>query len=383
MSVDIKNEIIQKIWNKIRVRKNTVGINFLTRWKNVQFISDENLFEPFLVSRSPETGIMSDFNNSVYLIPEAAIFGESGLARYQNKIVISDVTPRNYPEVTSHFTINDIIFRPKPEKFKILKNKYVIRIGNNWSNNYFHWLIEELPRLTFATQMMKLDLKDLCLASPYPLNKFQKSSLEIIGFPLENVLPVNKIPIKTDKFIVLSPSRHQRQGKRSYPSKSLINSLKSMIFDKLSISNSTQINDEICWISRGNVWGRQLKSEDNIIQALKEAGYNVFLYHPGQHSFEDQVKTFHKYKFFIGPHGGALTNIIWSDDACLIELFGDKVVNRSYEALCQILSFDYYRITGESNDSFWKGNRKDYYIDPVKAIEVVKKINEERSLKIK
>jgi capsular polysaccharide biosynthesis protein len=128
------------------------------------------------------------------------------------------------------------------------------------------------------------------------------------------------------------------------------------------------------------VWGRQLTTESEIIEALKEAGYKIFLYHPGQHSFEEQIKTFRKFRIFIGPHGGALTNIIWPEEACLIELFGEKVVNRSYEAVCQILSFDYHRITGESKDLFWKGNRKDYIIDPAKVIEVLESLKVEDKL---
>lgn len=63
--------------------------------------------------------------------------------------------------------------------------------------------------------------------------------------------------------------------------------------------------------------------------------------------FADQVRLFAQAEFIIAPHGGGVTNIIFSKNLSLIELFGQKI-SHFYYTVAQGLGFDYTCMLCES-----------------------------------
>jgi capsular polysaccharide biosynthesis protein len=48
-------------------------------------------------------------------------------------------------------------------------------------------------------------------------------------------------------------------------------------------------------------------------------------------SIQGQIKLFSETKFVIAPHGGAITNLLYSSDASLLEILPLERINRCFE----------------------------------------------------
>ncbi len=370
LNVLLFNPVGLKLYSRFVRNFNNRMLKFLLKTGLKSTIESNDFSVLNLLSRTPEEGFMADFNNSIYLLENVEIYGKSGIATYMDKLLLEELAPKTYAKPGIHCNIISLFNKPK--EVLIIKDFYVIKIGNNWSNNYFHWIIEELPKITFAMQKTGIAAENICLVSPYELNEFQSKSLNIIG--LNNVVQIGNRLIRAEKYITFSPTRHQRENKRSYPSKALIDSLRTNM--ELKFEYLENQPETICMISRGKTNGRALVSEQKIYNKLKGAGYEVKLFDPGNYDFEGQAAISRTYKYFIGAHGAALTNIIWSNDATLIELFGERTTNLSYEAICRVLKFQYRSINGKDvRRKIQPKNRQDFYVDPDQVLEMVRMLN--------
>jgi capsular polysaccharide biosynthesis protein len=83
---------------------------------------------------------------------------------------------------------------------------------------------------------------------------------------------------------------------------------------------------------------RQLKNREAIEKLLGEYGFVSIA--PEELSIAEQATYFSEAEIIVGAHGSALTNMIWSDNATVIELFNDRIEIGFY-MLAAILNRDY------------------------------------------
>lgn len=75
-------------------------------------------------------------------------------------------------------------------------------------------------------------------------------------------------------------------------------------------------------ISRGDVGRRDISNLDEVSEALKSLGFVTIT--PGEMSIDEQIQCFAHADTIVSPHGAALTNIVFSTEAHVIEIFGHK-----------------------------------------------------------
>jgi hypothetical protein len=84
---------------------------------------------------------------------------------------------------------------------------------------------------------------------------------------------------------------------------------------------------------------RSIKNEREIVQLVQSKGFEII--DPAALSIREQISLFSEAKLVIAPHGGAITNMIYSKEASLLEVMPRERINRCFEWQSLVCSHDY------------------------------------------
>jgi len=101
---------------------------------------------------------------------------------------------------------------------------------------------------------------------------------------------------------------------------------------------------------------------DEVLGLLEDKGFKII--NPGETSLHKQVEIFSKADIIVGPHGGALMNIIFSTNSTLIELFQDEESNNHYFVLSNLVNIRYdYILCDPVEESHHSPDHMDLSVD--------------------
>ncbi len=194
--------------------------------------------------------------------------------------------------------------------------------------NYFHWLVETMPRLKMIE-----DDKHLCdLPIILPKNrtpKFIRESLELAGyldktrFLDDGVYQFETLHIPT----LFSPP--------SNPSPLAIDWLREKLIQQDFIGKKKRL-----YVSRKDSLRRYVSNETEVEQILSQFGFEAVCL--TNYSFEEQIKLFQSAEMVIGSHGAGLTNLVFAPAECVfIELIMEGVFTQAYYQLAGIRKIKY------------------------------------------
>jgi hypothetical protein len=186
----------------------------------------------------------------------------------------------------------------KRGKARIERAEEIGIVHSNWSNGYYHWLTESLPR----SYQLHQQFPDATIALPTISYKKYVESLNSIGitqiafFPDEKNLEVeNPILSKCPrKFATTEPA--------------ILKEIVEKIKENLSIPQCN-LPDLVVYVSRRKARGRKILNEDALLARLNGlAVVNVCL---EDFTFRDQVALMSRTKVLVGMHGAGLTNLMF------------------------------------------------------------------------
>ncbi|MDI3318629.1 glycosyltransferase family 61 protein [Pinibacter soli] len=231
-----------------------------------------------------------------------------------------------------------------------------------WSDNYYHWLAETLPRLFILANSHP----EAFIILPNELKQFGfiKESIELLK------LQVNWIDqTKSNRF--KSVSIVENEGLRGDINPLLQQQLRERLFQSLNISQAAPATRKI-YISRSKARYRKLVNEEEIVKILLDYKYEI-IYTEGL-SIGEQIKLFSETRSLIAIHGAGHTN-------CMFMKKGGRIMEIRNKDLksCPMCFFSLANIF----DLRWEyceadainevSNFNDVYIDPKKfKIEIEK-----------
>jgi capsular polysaccharide biosynthesis protein len=124
-------------------------------------------------------------------------------------------------------------------------------------------------------------------------------------------------------------------------------------------------------ISRGDVGRRQIKNKKQVYKQLYELGFKE--YKLSKLSFVDQVRLFSEANFVIGPHGAGFTNLVFSNNCNMIEIFGSNYIVPTYYLLSNIMSHNYGCIVGNQQPGGTRDGQIEVDLEELKRL--IKQIN--------
>jgi hypothetical protein len=209
-------------------------------------------------------------------------------------------------------------------------NKTYILFYDFWSSaNYYHWLVDAMPRLLSVTDLLAQESYSLLLPQNCP--KYILQSLSY--FNIKNITY-----IKIGQFLqaenLLLPYYLAGSG-HIHPTK--VFEVKQYFIANKSI----QTNSERIYVSRSRQKARRVINENEVIDVVKSLGFKVVYFE--DYSFNEQVLIGLNTKIMISSHGANLTNLMFMPEKSkVLELIRFDKPNFCYWALSYTVNVDYY-----------------------------------------
>lgn len=275
-------------------------------------------------------------------IVNAEIIGSSPVAFDRDRQLILETTLPIFSSIEAHIaknvSIKTLISSQLSRKNRQPAIEAACIFTNPWSNNFWHWTVDNLTQLeAIEYYQQQTGIKPKLIVAKN-LRSWQRDSLKLLGYNEDNLIIWQDFRRTVNKLIVPS-------FRRSYDeihgeiSVSACQWLRQKILSNISKQESdfSSFSPKI-FISRSKALGRRIANEDEAIEALQPLGFTTYILE--EMSYLEQVKLFAQAKVIVAPHGAGLTNLIFAENPIILELFG-AYVGREFANLARGMGFKY------------------------------------------
>tara|TARA_Y100000817_G_scaffold314557_1_gene313839 strand:+ start:1081 stop:2181 length:1101 start_codon:yes stop_codon:yes gene_type:complete len=244
---------------------------------------------------------------------------------------------------------NVVMTKGTPRIKKNIKGTvFSLLTGGGGNSNYWHWLLDVLPRINILENKIDLQSIDYFLF-PDLREKFQKETLDLINIPQHKRISSKMFRhIYADTAIAVDHpyifKNHPTEEIQNIP-KWILNDLRKK-FLKTEISKNYP---KKIYIDRSDSKSnhrnlRKITNEDEIIDYLKKKeGFSVVRL--GDFNFVDQVNLFHKASHIIGLHGAGFANLVFCKPNTFVLEFKSITAGNVIGNLARNLSINFYEIS--------------------------------------
>jgi hypothetical protein len=255
------------------------------------------------------------------------------------------------PEFESHYNGTFILKQWVGKHLKLSKNLVFGLVYNHWATfNYYHWLIETLPRLILLRKLYP----DATIILPFSATPYMMQTVALLGYNKTFKIPENTtVKIPQLAFV-------EKAGTFLHQDNQLLREVASSIISQVipvDIKPQRRV-----YASRSRASCRKVANEPELLDLLFE--YNFELIYFEDFDFIEQVKIMRGVDIIIGLHGANLTNILFMQEGTtLVELMNSSSPNLVYFQLASYLRLDYYIIPCMSDSDSATHNNADVSVD--------------------
>lgn len=243
------------------------------------------------------------------------------------------------PEIFETKKVNEITFWPKVER---VPGKLVLAY-KGWSlNNYYHWMLEFLPKISVLLDSDNKSFSELFedarILLPYKPSRWMMQSLQMIGIDQGKLFHTTSKQLQVDRLIFI-------------PEFGTLYSLPAWAVDWLRKSFAAYMkplasSNKRIYVSREKAATRHVQNEDQVIQMLSHYGFQKVVLE--EMDLADQIALFSQAEIIVGPHGAGFSNIVFSKGATLIDIFEPGHVNCCFYMLCHDFGHNYWYVMSET-----------------------------------
>lgn len=238
-------------------------------------------------------------------------------------------------------------------------------ISDPWYRNYYHWLVDTIPRLHLARQAgvtARLYLPEQCLSYKYIAES-------LVPFETEPPVYVKGNDVYQIKKLYL-PTYAGTINNNHPPS------LREVADVYLDHYGAPSKPTRRIFISRRDAATRSIINEEEILPVLEKHGFEVFSF--SGLTFLQQYELMSSCEAVASPHGAGMTNMmLMPQGGKVIEIHADQgFVKTCYFALANALKHRYHYILADRRFDTEKGNDDNLNLDPesldAKLIDILK-----------
>jgi hypothetical protein len=244
--------------------------------------------------------------------------------------------PGFYTNFNKSFFLGRILEAFKRKRLKFVFAPVYYYCVNEFSNNFFHWFAEVLPKMIYVKNHLNRAVQ---FYFPFALADYQISSLGLCGISYQE----NKCEVAFFSSLKLVENF---AGSTGYYHTRLINETSQLIINKLQLTKNRRRK---IYITRKNAARRRILNEELVIVELLKYGFEIFDF--DEVSFQQQVEILVNTSILVSLHGAALTNMIFMQPGSVVfellptEVFSDKC----YFILAGTMKHAYYYLFCEIN----------------------------------
>lgn len=275
-------------------------------------------------------------------VRNAELIGSMAVGFDQEGNVIEESTLPHNPNSGFKFEalpIRTLVQKSIPFSRKVTQLDTACSLVNLWSKNYFHWIVECLTRIEGLEHYQEQTGRQPLLIIDSNPTLWQLESLKLLGYEPSRCLQWDNSQTKVQQLVV---SSFRRTG--GFISPSACRWVRQRLLSNLPAlkENKTPFTPRV-YISRAKASCRKVVNETEVMDLLTPLGFVE--YKLENMSFLEQVRLFSQAEIIISPHGAGLTNMIFSEDAIVIELFNphsaSSYINACYVNMASALNFHY------------------------------------------
>lgn len=195
--------------------------------------------------------------------------------------------------------------------------------------NYYHWIVETVPKIRYVRKYEEVTGRDVTFLFPANLPTWMDDTVDLLGIPEEKRERAKSSIYQVDNLIIPSFPPLIRED---------YDWLRTTVLEHLSVNSDASNAHHHVYISRSNAIERRVVNEDEVRDMLST--YDFRTYRPENRSVGWNAQLFKNAELVVGPHGAGLTDIVFTRDGSLLELFGAKV-KPPYEELANLVGIDY------------------------------------------
>lgn len=223
-----------------------------------------------------------------------------------------------------------------PFKKKTIITEPVVLLSLPWHHNFYHWLIEILPRLVLYE--LSDDLHGLRIIVPNSASKFVKASLSLTKY-IDQVWFLDDGVYQFEKLHILS-----RLSKTGDVSPWAIKWLNENLVKQQTSSQKKRI-----YISRADAKYRFVTNESEVQNVLSDFGFETVLM--TKHSLEEQIQIFQQAEIVVGSHGAAFAHAAFmKPGSVLIEFFQSGHLTDCFFRIANLKQLKYGFLVGQSEN---------------------------------
>ena len=195
-----------------------------------------------------------------------------------------------------------------------------------WSWNWYHWLLDVLPRAALLPISEDADVRVL---TPAKLTRAQEETLALVGVHEERRYPYVGRHVVADELVfpsLIAPTGNPPRWALEWLRERLVGEPKR--------------HDRRIYVSRADASMRRVANESDLIPLLAERGFETLL--PGELGLQDQLRAFAEAEVVLGPHGAGLANLCASSRATVIELQRRDDFRAAYFAQANAQGLEYW-----------------------------------------
>ncbi|MEI8216423.1 MAG: glycosyltransferase 61 family protein [Eubacteriales bacterium] len=271
------------------------------------------------------------------------------------------------------------IFAVNPNEKRIIEEAILLSCDHD--NNYFHWMVECLPKMLMIMEYKKflgipiLLKENLHPNLMYALRILTGESYPIIEIEGGAIYNIKKLVYPSDLSRIMDKyTCDYIMGTDIVLSQKWIRKVRELLLSNGNSSNCTNIVKRKLYLCRHNAEYRKLLNEEEIEIGLLKLGYEII--NTATCNFQFQQELFKQAEIVIGPTGAAITNMMLSPkDTKFIVLISDHKSTKFslWEQLAEISGMQLKFCIGSR--AFQREDfHDDYTIDLRKLLELINEI---------
>lgn len=242
-------------------------------------------------------------------------------------------------------------------------------------HNYFHWMVDILPRLALLRQSgwpepdwLWINWSDL---------PFQRQTLDLLGISASRLLPADQWPcIQAEQLIVPAFAGHL-----GWAEPWALDWLRQQFLPLVAAPwANADAKPERIYISRNRAHHRRLLNEAAVLAELEALGFVAVELETL--SLAEQIARFARAEVIVAPHGGGLTNTIFCcPGTTVVELVTPNYIRPYYWVISHHLGLRHHYIKGESSSCpplhqlmYPSPLLEDIWVDPEKITRLLRQL---------
>lgn len=195
----------------------------------------------------------------------------------------------------------DLLARKKPESIRTIKED-VVSLGFFWINNYWHLLMDVLPRLRVLSSYPQFNSMPILWHAHQ--SRFIEPVLEAFGIK-DRLVTVDTDAVICERLYL--PSMFAPDGM----SREQIDWVRDAMMRAFGVTARPDPK-RLLYVSRREAAARKIGNEAELFRELQALGFEMVV--PAEMSMAEQIATFSEARMFVGPHGASFANLIYCPD---------------------------------------------------------------------